>query len=53
MYDVKIPNLRWLEEKGSLDAILSADPAQEQGLILFSGPSNFTRWKSRWLHRPM
>ena len=53
MYDVRIPNLRWLEEKGSLDAILSADPAQEQGLILFYGPSNFTRWKEKWLHRPM
>ena len=54
MYDVRVPNLRWLEEKGSLDAILSADPAQEQGLILFYGPSNFTRWKTpKWLHRPL
>ncbi|MBQ9974372.1 MAG: hypothetical protein IJP02_05370 [Oscillospiraceae bacterium] len=53
MHDVRIPNLRWLEEKGSMDTILNADPTDEQGLILFYGPSNFTRWKERWLHRPM
>ena len=53
MYDVKIPNLRWLEERGDLDSILNADPTNEQGLILFYGPSNFTRWKPYWLHRSM
>ena len=53
MFDVKLPNLRWLEERGSMDSILNADPTNEQGLILFYGPSNFTRWKPYWLHRSM
>ena len=57
MFDVRLPNLRWLEEKGSMDSILNADPTDEQGLILFYGPSNFTRWKHSDIsykdHRPL
>ena len=53
MFDVKLPNLRWLEERGSMDSILNADPTDEQGLILFYGSSSFTRWKPYWKHRPL
>ena len=54
MFDVRIPNLRWLEERGSMDTILNADPTNEQGLIMFYGPSNFTRWNAeKWNHRPL
>lgn len=53
MHDVRIPNLRWLEERGDLDAYLNADPSKEQGLIMFYGPSNFTRWSAKWKHRPL
>ncbi|MBQ9974373.1 MAG: hypothetical protein IJP02_05375 [Oscillospiraceae bacterium] len=57
MFDVRLPNLRWLEERGSMDSILNADPTNEQGMILFYGPSNFTRWKHsklpHWDHRPL
>ena len=53
MYDVKIPNLRWLEERGSMDSILNADPTDEQGLILFYGSSGFTRWTPKYQHRPL
>lgn len=53
MFDVRLPNLRWLEERGSMDSILNADPINEQGLILFYGSSSFTRWKPYWKHRPL
>ena len=57
MFDVRLPNLRWLEERGDLDAMLNADPAKEQGLIMFYGPSNFTRWSHSPIphldHRPL
>ena len=53
MFDVKLPNLRWLEERGSMDSILNADPTNEQGMILFYGSSSFTRWKPYWKHRPL
>jgi len=53
MYDVRLENIKWLEERGSMDTVLSADPTNEQGLILFYGPSNFTRWKPYWKHRPL
>ena len=53
MHDVRLPNLRWLEEKGSMDHILNADPSGEQGLILFYGSSSFTRWSENWKHRPL
>lgn len=43
MFDVRLPNLRWLEERGSMDSILNADPTNEQGMILFYGSSSFTR----------
>ena len=53
MFDVRLPNLRWLEERGSMDSILNADPTNEQGMILFYGSSSFTRWKPYWKHRPL
>ena len=53
MFDVRLPNIRWLEERGSMDHILKADPSQEQGLILFYSSSNMTRWSARWHHRPL
>ncbi len=53
MFDVRIPNLRWLEERGDLDSFFNADPTSEQGLIMFYGPSNFTRWTAKWKHRPL
>ena len=53
MFDVRLPNIRWLEERGSMDHMLKADPSQEQGLIMFYGPSNFTRWSEQWHHRPL
>lgn len=34
MFDVKLPNIKWLEERGSMNHILNADPSQEQGLIM-------------------
>ena len=56
MYDVKIPNLRWLEEKGKIKH-LNDDPTNEQGMILFYGPSNFGRWSRNTIairdHRPL
>ena len=53
MFDVRLPNIKWLEERGSMDHMLKADPSKEQGLIMFYGPSNFTRWSAQWKHRPL
>ena len=36
-----------------MDSVLNADPTDEQGLIMFYGPSNFTRWKPYWKHRSL
>ena len=47
MFDVKLPNIKWLEERGSMEHILKADPSKEQGLIMLYGPSNFTRWTDK------
>ena len=47
MFDIKVPNIKWLEERGSMEHIFSADPSQEQGLIMLYGPSNFTRWSNK------
>ena len=47
MFDVKLPNIKWLEERGSMEHIFSTDPSQEQGLIMLYGPSNFTRWSNK------
>ena len=56
MYDVRLPNLRWLEEKGSMK-FLNDDPSNEQGLIMFYGSSSFTRWSHSHIplrdHRPL
>ena len=53
MYDVRLPNIDWLGQRGDLDRMLATDPATEQGLILFYGASNFTRWSTKWHHRPL
>ena len=53
MYDVRIPNIDWLGQRGDLDRMFAADPSKEQGLIMFYGPSNFTRWSKDWKHRPL
>ena len=53
MYDVKLPNIDWLRQRGSLDKFFAADPAAEQDLIMFYGASNFTRWSEKWGHRPL
>jgi len=53
MFDVRLPNIKWLEERGSMEHMLKADPSKEQGLIMFYGPSNFTRWSAKWHHRPL
>lgn len=48
MSEVKLPNIKWLEERGSMSKIFNSDPSQEQGLIMLYGPSNFTRWARRY-----
>ena len=53
MYDVKLPNIDWLGQRGDLDRMFATDPSTEQGLILFYGASNFTRWSTRWKHRAL
>ena len=53
MHDIRIPDLRWLENHPAMTGILNTDPTNEQGLILFYGPSNFTRWSERYHHRPL
>jgi len=34
MFDAKLSNIKWLEERGVMDHILSADPTNEQGLCV-------------------
>ena len=53
MYDVRLPNIDWLGQRGDLDWMRSADPSKEQGLILFYGDSSFSRWKEKYHHRPL
>ena len=53
MYDVRLPNIDWLRQRGSLDKFLAADPAAEQNLIMFYGDSSFTRWAPYRGHRPL
>ena len=48
MYDVRLPDVDRFRKRGDLDRLLQADPAGEQGLILFYGASNFTRWSARY-----
>lgn len=53
MYDVRLPNIDWLGQRGDLDRMLNTDPKTEQGLIMFYGDSGFTRWSERHKHRPL
>ena len=47
MYDVRLPNIDWLGKRGDTDYMFEADPATQQGRILFYGDSAFTRWQRR------
>ena len=55
MYDVRLPNIDWLGQRGDLNKRILDDAQidKEQGLIIFYGDSGFTRWNPYRGHRPL